>query len=1050
MNLRTKIVWYICLALTVTSGCGKSSDNGGKVNLSNVENVWYSDADGDGFGDKKVTSTLDIQPSGYVDNDLDCNDSNATINPMAVENPDDGVDNNCNVEVDEAPKPGIVPDTGQIKSYTDTFGEDSDFITNAQSYTKLDDNGQPLPDTAISWSMVKDNITGLIWEFKNSLNNEVTFENPHDADNIYTWEKATSVCIKALNDTNFGNFNDGKSWRLPTIKELNEITDNNIINPSLNTTYFPFMTTGIWSSTTSPISAASAYYFVFNIGMQLDGIKAGMHNVWAVRGDKAVPSLEKINDNIVIDTNTGLMWQKTTATGEDGKGYTFEQALIYCHNLNISGYTDWRLPSKNEIMTIVNYSNQRPTIQTDFFPDTKSSFYWTSTTQSNNSSIAWSIDFSSGAMDFSRGKKSNYFVRAVRGGIASNLTTWYRDGDGDKFGDPAVSIKIIATYPQPSGYVSNNEDCNDAEIATNPLAPEIANDGIDQNCNGKDLANWYYDQDGDGYGTPITTTLSEDQPARYVSNNLDFNDFNISIHPGMSDLLGDSLDNDCNGKSKVFWYRDQDGDRYGSGLMVGAGEDPPDFVNYYANNDRDCDDVHANIHPGLVGSDGCYTTADIEDQKNIPDTGQTKTYTGIGNEDGDISINSPSYTEKIGYIHDNVTGLDWELKLDTNRYTYSEAQTYVSALASSNYAGFKDWRLPTAGELAMIANLDKSNPAINTDYFKNIPAEKYWTSTETDTIHQLAISFRYGESYEVIKTDATLHVMAVRGRKSIILMEQNPDNTVTQKNTGLIWNVNEYDSHNWTDSYTYWTGLTIDNNLVTSCGYSDWRLPTADEVESLINLIEENQDLHIEDYLSGVDAGVYFWTYTLSGSSATKAMIYCLILNNTSRNAVTNYALTNSYSICKSLGVRGIMMPRFIDNGDGTVLDSKTGLMWMQVDADSGTKMTFLEALNYCKNTLNVTGYPTSNANSPGSQTYTDWRVPNRNELLSLLDAATNAWEIYDKAFPNSGSLYWSSSSSCSIIDNAWQINFERGGITLANYNTQSNVVRLVRGGRDE
>lgn len=70
-----------------------------------------------------------------------------------------------------------VPDTGQTQSYTATFGEDSDYTCNPHSYTKLDAEGNALPDAAASWSMIKDNVTGLIWE------NKTDDGSIHDKDN---------------------------------------------------------------------------------------------------------------------------------------------------------------------------------------------------------------------------------------------------------------------------------------------------------------------------------------------------------------------------------------------------------------------------------------------------------------------------------------------------------------------------------------------------------------------------------------------------------------------------------------------------------------------------------------------------------------------------------------------------------------------------------------------------------------------------------------------------------------------------------------------------
>jgi hypothetical protein len=56
--------------------------------------------------------------------------------------------------------------------------------------------------------------------------------------------------------------------------------------------------------------------------------------------------------------------------------------------------------------------------------------------------------------------------------------TWYRDADGDGFGDPGSPLQ--APYP-PAGYVEDYSDCNDADAAVNPGANEIC-DGIDNDC----------------------------------------------------------------------------------------------------------------------------------------------------------------------------------------------------------------------------------------------------------------------------------------------------------------------------------------------------------------------------------------------------------------------------------------------------------------------------------------------------------------------------------------------------------------------------------------
>lgn len=127
------------------------------------------------------------------------------------------------------------------------------------------------------------------------------------------------------------------------------------------------------------------------------------------------------------------------------------------------------------------------------------------------------------------------------------LNTYFRDADGDGYGNPAVTILACSL---PAGYVSTSADCNDANPAINPGRPELCN-SIDDNCSGSidetfSFSTYYRDADGDTYGNPAITILACSLPAGYVTNNTDCNDANAAINPGRTELCN-SLDDNCNG-----------------------------------------------------------------------------------------------------------------------------------------------------------------------------------------------------------------------------------------------------------------------------------------------------------------------------------------------------------------------------------------------------------------------------------------------------------------------------------------------------------------------
>ena len=113
----------------------------------------------------------------------------------------------------------------------------------------------------------------------------------------------------------------------------------------------------------------------------------------------------------VLDTKTNLMWDAKARAVEG-----FQAAQTVPGTLNVAGFTDWRMPTVEELFCLADRTRVRPAIDTDFFPDTPSDWFWSSTPlASSPSDCAWLVYFGNGGSDwFNRGSEG--FVRAVRDG----------------------------------------------------------------------------------------------------------------------------------------------------------------------------------------------------------------------------------------------------------------------------------------------------------------------------------------------------------------------------------------------------------------------------------------------------------------------------------------------------------------------------------------------------------------------------------------------------------------------------------------------------------
>ena len=127
----------------------------------------------------------------------------------------------------------------------------------------------------------------------------------------------------------------------------------------------------------------------------------------------------------VTDSRLHLMWMQCAQgqSGSDCEGtaltYTWDAAMLIAPNLNLRrndpqglGYADWRLPSVEELQSLV-VKNERPTICSEAFPNAPASMFWTSTLVEEGGNEAWNVYFGTGSMG-TNDRENCYAVRLVR------------------------------------------------------------------------------------------------------------------------------------------------------------------------------------------------------------------------------------------------------------------------------------------------------------------------------------------------------------------------------------------------------------------------------------------------------------------------------------------------------------------------------------------------------------------------------------------------------------------------------------------------------------
>lgn len=288
----------------------------------------------------------------------------------------------------------------------------------------------------------------------------------------------------------------------------------------------------------------------------------------------------------------------------------------------------------------------------------------------------------------------------------------------------------------------------------------------------------------------------------------------------------------------------------------------------------------------------------------------------------------------------------------------------------------------------------------------------------------------YDGSGDVITCPAPGQSLAQDGSYTINPMSFTDDGTVTDNNTGLIWQkLDNGNTYNWYQaSGTYDASYNPTSQNVCGSLGAGWRLPSQKELMSIVDYSIPYPGPTINSlYFPNTKSS--YWSSTTIADNPSYAWVLLFTLGKSGGAYKNGSSTPSSYVRCVSGGQ--YPSQSLTDNGNGTVSDNATVLMWQQ---DEPGYMTWETALSYCEG-LNLGGY-------------SDWRLPNIKELASLTDDMRYNPSIDTTFFPNAYvSGYLTSTTGAGSPLYAWYVYFGNGSFDYNINKNSSFYVRCVRGG---